>query len=768
MGILESPTGTGKTLSLLCPALSFARRHEKSLLVQQLMPSGLEDCEAWAQEHHRLAAQRSADLTLQRRRQSRQQRRDRARRAVAMAPDGKQRDKMRRLAAPLHAQPQLLDAAFDSELSLEAPLLLPQPELPTTRPLATSDSSRQEAYKNKLQIIFCSRTHSQLAQVLREIKRIPEHAVPEDLSVVTLGSRASLCVNDRVRSCAKGSAHLNDLCRIATENAGAGKHGLSCGLKKQAEVLTDAFLSDAMDIEAMADRGRWPVGGGCPYYGSRGAVSEADVVLVPYASLVNSEMRSKLGIRVEGNVLIFDEAHNLLEAINEANSVSLTSAQVKSSVDDLARYAKSYESRLSPLNALRLRQLRLFCAKMHHYLGGLESPCVQTVGAFLVSAGADNFDLPELAQFLEKTELPRKVRGYTESQAITTGSNASSIYAVAELLVALQTSTAEDRLLCQKPEGNSGGMTLKYLSLDAEVRFREVLLGARSVLFAGGTLTPHAEFTPLLQGRGLPRIFSGIHVVPSEQLLVRFVTHGPGGQQLDFRRDRRGSNDMLRELRGVLNTAAASTRGGVVVFFPSFDYLGQVASSFTRGCGGRRVFQETREGSAREEAGGSLLQRVTETIQKEGGAVLFAVSGGKLSEGINFQDDLCRLVLVVGLPYPNASDLALTEKMRFLDAARARGSQGLSGREFYSAKCMKAVNQCIGRSIRHARDWAAMLLLDHRYAQKDIAGQLSRWIRRALGESAAPGPFPEVQDQLGKFFAARREAEASSSEALSQ
>eukprot|EP00439_Symbiodinium_sp_Y106_P080254 s99_g19.t1 len=499
--------------------------------------------------------------------------------------------------------------------------------------------------------------------------------------------------------------------------------------------------ADCTFAGAMADRGRWPVGGGCPYYGSRGAVSEADVVL--------------------GNVLIFDEAHNLLEAINESNSVSLTSAQVKSSVDDLARYAKSYESRLSPLNALRLRQLRLFCAKMHHYLAGLDSPCVQTVGAFLVSAGADNFDLPEpgswdfvfagsgdleLAQFLEKTELPRKVRGYMESQAVTTGSTASSIYAVAELL---------DRLLCQKPEENSGGMTLKYLSLDAEVRFREVLLGARSVLFAGGTLTPHAEFTPL-----------------SEQLLVRFVTHGPGGQQLDFRRDRRSSNDMLRELRGVLNTAAASTRGGVVVFFPSFEYLGQVASSFTRGCGGRRVFSETREGSAREEAGGSLLQRVAETIQKEEGAVLFAVSGGKLSEGINFQDDLCRLVIVVGLPYPNASDLALTEKT----PRRTEYSLGcLSGREFYSAKCMKAVNQCIGRSIRHARDWAAMLLLDHRYAQKDIAGadlpalsvdSSSTW--HAKGESAAPGPFPEVQEQLCKFFAARREAEALSSEALSQ
>ncbi|CAE7369916.1 chl1, partial [Symbiodinium natans] len=77
---------------------------------------------------------------------------------------------------------------------------------------------------------------------------------------------------------------------------------------------------------------------------SSSSSSEADVVLVPYASLVNAEMRSKLGIRVEGNVVLFDEAHNLLEAINEANSVSLTAAQVRSAVEDLARYAKHYEA----------------------------------------------------------------------------------------------------------------------------------------------------------------------------------------------------------------------------------------------------------------------------------------------------------------------------------------------------------------------------------------------------------------------------------------
>merc|ERR1719262_1815627 len=118
-----------------------------------------------------------------------------------------------------------------------------------------------------------------------------------------------------------------------------------------------------------------------------------------------------------------------------------------------------------------------------------------------------------------------------------------------------------------------------------------------------------------------------------------------------------------------------------------------------------------------EDSGESTLQAYSAAVKREGGAVLLAVCGARLSEGIDFKDELCRLVAVVGLPYPNASDLSLIEKMRFLDARRSKGAPGVSGREFYAARCMKGVNQCIGRAIRHAGDWAAVLLLDHRYAQ---------------------------------------------------
>lgn len=53
----------------------------------------------------------------------------------------------------------------------------------------------------------------------------------------------------------------------------------------------------------------------------------------------------------------------------------------------------------------------------------------------------------------------------------------------------------------------------------------------------------------------------------------------------------------------------------------------------------------------------------------------------------------------------------------------------LPGWEWYQIQAYRALNQALGRCIRHRNDWGAILLIDSRYGQsKNIAG-LSKWIR---------------------------------------
>ncbi|KAJ1487924.1 helicase C-terminal domain-containing protein [Baffinella frigidus] len=55
-----------------------------------------------------------------------------------------------------------------------------------------------------------------------------------------------------------------------------------------------------------------------------------------------------------------------------------------------------------------------------------------------------------------------------------------------------------------------------------------------------------------------------------------------------------------------------------------------------------------------------------------------------------------------------------------------------AGQEFYQNMCMKAVNQCVGRAIRHVGDYAAIILVDTRYKSPAVrckAVALQREIR---------------------------------------
>ena len=124
-----------------------------------------------------------------------------------------------------------------------------------------------------------------------------------------------------------------------------------------------------------------------------------------------------------------------------------------------------------------------------------------------------------------------------------------------------------------------------------------------------------------------------------------------------------------------------------------------------------------------------------------------------MSEGINFADDMARCVLVVGLPYPDITDPVLMEKMKSLDNECSNAGIGISGQAYYQNLCMRTVNQSVGRAIRHANDYAAIILADFRYASDKDLAWITCLVRRGCdAPSQNDAMFGKVMKDVRSFF----------------
>ena len=131
-----------------------------------------------------------------------------------------------------------------------------------------------------------------------------------------------------------------------------------------------------------------------------------------------------------------------------------------------------------------------------------------------------------------------------------------------------------------------------------------------------------------------------------------------------------------------------------------------------------------------------------------------------MSEGINFSDALGRAVVVVGLPFPNIQSAQWKAKLEHIEQSTAtqtgsRDEGKAAAREFYENACMRAVNQSIGRAIRHKGDYASIILLDRRYRTPRIEGKLPAWIRQGIHKDGADG-FGQVVERIRVFFEGKK------------
>ena len=119
--------------------------------------------------------------------------------------------------------------------------------------------------------------------------------------------------------------------------------------------------------------------------------------------------------------------------------------------------------------------------------------------------------------------------------------------------------------------------------------------------------------------------------------------------------------------------------------------------------------------------------------QGQTGALFLAVYLGKVSEGIDFADNNARAVICFGIPFLALKDTLVDLKWKYYDTKRMTNPNVLSGQEWYKIKAFRALNQALGRCVRHKNDWGAILMVDDRYSKNSkYVKSLSKWVRGNL------------------------------------
>lgn len=134
------------------------------------------------------------------------------------------------------------------------------------------------------------------------------------------------------------------------------------------------------------------------------------------------------------------------------------------------------------------------------------------------------------------------------------------------------------------------------------------------------------------------------------------------------------------------------------------------------------------------------------------GAIFMAVCRGKVSEGLDFADTNGRAVIITGLPFPPMYDPKIRMKRNYMQRNYTTRNESLSGDEWYQLEAARAVNQAIGRVIRHRNDYGAIFLCDIRFNKATQKSQLSQWIQRHIRSDNSRRSFDAITNSISQFF----------------
>lgn len=598
--------------------------------------------------------------------------------------------------------------------------------------------------------------------------------------MTVIGSRQHMCINPRVT--ARAFSNVRNSCRRLTK-----KH--MCRYKNN--ITQDSTIPRVMDIEELKQHGI--ESDTCPYFLTRNekVLHEADLVLMPYNYLIDSSVRGNLELNWSNAIVIIDEAHNLASVCESATSIQLKALTIthcieeldnlltKSSLEDGAD-ASSFSSQQKDILTMKDILLKLENSLMKFELkrisfgnglgvvrqaGHILEMCNQ-VGLNITTA---QYLIETLKQWVEDNEIPNLEHILKVLQRIFLDGKQpyGSLYQRVNDNFMMFISQEKKRQPYQAAKQNKGGLfsfnfTREETTSDEHERVLNLWcfnpglalnemksFGVSSVILTSGTLSPLSSFKELFK-LPFPQRLENSHVINKSQLFLCTATKGPFLHSLNSSYRTRNKKEYKLELGNSILSICRHSPNGVLVFFPSYTVMNACLTHWKEDSSLLYNRLEEIKTICEEPKTTKELTPVISKFSKESlskkGAVLFCVCRGKVSEGIDFSDHRCRTVVITGLPFPPLKDPKIHLKRAHLDKQK---NSVLNGNNWYMQQASSAVNQAIGRVIRHKADFGAIVLLDERFSSAQQKQHLSKWLRPQLN---CYKDFLKLERDLSSFF----------------
>jgi len=563
-----------------------------------------------------------------------------------------------------------------------------------------------------MKVIYLTRTKSQQKQVIRESAAIGN----DILCVAVQGRSAASCplMRDDKDLQSGNAEEISKLCSVYKRKKEGVCHCRffsnidSVDVDQWVEIIRREH-PDPEDFANMCEDS-----GVCPYELTKLILPYADIIAVPYPfifmPMVLERFIAWIGTPLSNCILIIDEAHNLPDYLRDVQTFEYSGY----AMDLAGKEAKEHgdfelQDGISVTDVVSVLKEILASAEKEYLIDDdgmlppyfLEDELMSRLGVSSVTISRMCKAMEEIGDGImeKKKERHKLPRSYIHSMSMFIRAWIDGDEDNYVRLVVKEGDNPMFQAYCMDPSGAAAPLVECFSSIHMS-----------------GTLQPLDAYVTEL---GLERVNKLCldSIFPKENLLTLYT------DKVSMKYEDREIKENYDTLMQMVVECVNSVRVNTAVFFPSYSFMDRmVDDGLVQNLNCDVVYEQ--RGMSQPE-----LMSVFENFKVSDGGVLFCVTGGRISEGLDFPDKALEMVILIGIPYPKP-----TAKMRAM--RRYYDIRFGDGLWFTNTiPTVRKMRQAIGRLIRSETDRGVAIIMDRRTANlKDLSAELCQDIPSKVRE----------------------------------